>query len=101
MWWFYQRGYENFLIDLDFLGIDNVVALRGDAVKSEVYFSPNKDGHSYANELVEQITNLNQGNYLDEEIQNTSKTDFCIGVSGYTEKHMEAPSLESDLHFLK
>lgn len=98
---FTKEDTENFLIDLDFLGIDNVVALRGDAVKSEVYFSANKDGHAYANELVGQITDLNQGKYLDEEIQNTSNTDFCIGVSGYPEKHMEAPSLESDLHFLK
>ena len=98
---FTKEDTENFLIDLDFLGIDNVVALRGDAVKSEVYFKPNKDGHNYANELVEQITDLNHGKYLDDEIENTSTTDFCIGVSGYPEKHMEAPSLESDLHFLK
>ena len=98
---FTKEDTENFLIDLDFLGIDNVVALRGDAVRSEVYFKPNKDGHAYANELVRQISDLNHGKYLDEEIQNTSKTDFCIGVSGYPEKHMEAPSLESDLHFLK
>lgn len=98
---FTKEDTENFLIDLDFLGIDNVVALRGDAVKSEVYFKPNKGGHNYANELVAQITDLNQGKYLDEEIQNSTKTNFCVGVSGYPEKHMEAPSLESDLHFLK
>ncbi len=98
---FTKEDTENFLIDLDFLGIDNVVALRGDAVKSEVYFKPTKDGHAYASELVGQITDLNKGIYLDEEIQNTSKTNFCIGVSGYPEKHMEAPSLDSDLHFLK
>ena len=98
---FTKEDTENFLIDLDFLGIDNVVALRGDAIKSETYFKPNKDGHSFASDLVRQIKNLNKGQYLDEEILNTSKTDFCIGVSGYPEKHMEAPSLESDLHFLK
>ncbi len=98
---FTKEDTENFLIDLDFLGIDNVVALRGDAVKSEVYFKPNKGGHNYANELVAQINDLNQGKYLDEEIQNSTKTNFCVGVSGYPEKHMEAPSLESDLHFLK
>jgi len=98
---FTKEDTENFLIDLDFLGIDNVVALRGDAVKSEVYFKPNKGGHAYASELVEQITNLNQGNYLDDEIGNPSSTDFCIGVAGYPEKHMEAPSLDSDIHFLK
>lgn len=98
---FTKEDTENFLIDLDFLGIDNVVALRGDAIKSETYFKPHKDGHSYASDLVSQIKDLNKGQYLDDEILNTSKTDFCIGVSGYPEKHMEAPSLESDLHFLK
>ena len=98
---FDKEDTENFLIDLDFLGIDNVVALRGDAVKTETYFTPSKDGHSYANELVDQITDLNQGKYLDADLLNSHATDFCIGVSGYPEKHMEAPSLESDLHFLK
>ena len=92
---------ENFLIDLDFLGIQNVVALRGEAVKSETYFKPNPNGHTYANELVAQIRDLNSGKYLDDIIQNSNPTDFCIGVSGYPEKHMEAPSLESDIHFLK
>jgi methylenetetrahydrofolate reductase (NADPH) len=98
---FTKEDTENFLIDLDFLGIDNVVALRGDAIKSETYFKPHKDGHSFASDLVSQIKNLNKGQYLDDEILNTFKTDFCVGVSGYPEKHMEAPSLESDLHFLK
>jgi len=98
---FSKEDTENFLIDLDFLGIDNLVALRGDAVKTETYFTPSEDGHRYANELVEQITSLNQGIYLDEELLNSHPTDFCIGVSGYPEKHMEAPSLKSDLHFLK
>ncbi len=98
---FNKEDTENFLIDLDFLGIDNVVALRGDAIKSETYFKPHKYGHSFASDLVSQIKDLNKGQYLDEEIFNTSKTDFCIGVSGYPEKHMEAPSLESDLYFLK
>ena len=98
---FSKEDTENFLIDLDFLGIDNLVALRGDAVKTETYFTPSEDGHHYANELVEQITSLNQGIYLDEELLNSHPTDFCIGVSGYPEKHMEAPSLKSDLHFLK
>ena len=91
---------ENLLIDLDFLGINNVVALRGDAVKSETYFTPSNDGHSYASELVSQISDLNNGKYL-EELEISTKTDFCIGVAGYPEKHMEAPSLESDIHFLK
>jgi len=98
---FTKEDTENFLIDLDFLGIDNVMALRGDAVKSETYFKPEKEGHRFANELVSQIAALNKGEYLDDELLNTSKTDFCVGVSGYPEKHMEAPSLDSDIHFLK
>lgn len=98
---FTKEDTENLLIDLDFLGIDNVVALRGDAVKSEIYFKPEKEGHAFASELVTQISNLNKGIYLDEDLQNSTKTDFCIGVAGYPEKHMEAPSLDSDIHFVK
>ena len=98
---FTKEDTENLLIDLDFLGIDNVVALRGDAVKSETYFKSEKDGHKYASELVTQISNLNNGIYLDEDLQNSTKTNFCIGVAGYPEKHMEAPSLDSDIGFLK
>ena len=98
---FTKEDTENFLIDLDFLGIDNVMALRGDAVKSETYFKPEKEGHAYANELVNQITELNNGVYLDDELQNCSKTNFCIGVGAYPEKHTEAPSLDSDIYFLK
>ncbi len=98
---FTKEDTENLLIDLDFLGIDNVVALRGDAVKSEIYFKPEIEGHTYASELVSQIHNLNNGIYLDADLQNSSKTNFCIGVAGYPEKHMEAPSLDSDIHFLK
>lgn len=98
---FSQEDTENFLIDLDFLGIDNLVALRGDAVKSETYFKPCDGGHSYAKDLVMQIKKLNQGKYLDKEFLNTTPTDFCLGVAGYPEKHAEAPSLESDVRFLK
>ncbi|WP_353779601.1 methylenetetrahydrofolate reductase [NAD(P)H] [Winogradskyella sp. 3972H.M.0a.05] len=98
---FTKEDTENFLIDLDFLGIDNVMALRGDPVKSEAYFTPEKEGHAYASELVSQISALNNGNYLEEELQNTSATNFCIGVAGYPEKHIEAPSFDSDIHFLK
>jgi methylenetetrahydrofolate reductase (NADPH) len=98
---FTKEDTENLLIDLDFLGIDNVVALRGDAVKSEIYFKPDKEGHAYASELVSQISNLNNGIYLDADLQNSNATNFCIGVAGYPEKHMEAPSMDSDIHFLK
>lgn len=98
---FSKEDTENFLIDLDFLGIDNVMALRGDAVKTETYFTPEKDGHAYANDLVKQIDALNRGEYLDSEILNQAQTDFCVGVAGYPEKHVEAPNIDSDLHFLK
>ncbi|MBL4887515.1 MAG: methylenetetrahydrofolate reductase [NAD(P)H] [Flavobacteriaceae bacterium] len=98
---FTKEDTENFLIDIDFLGIDNVMALRGDAVKSEIYFRAEEEGHTYAADLVGQIQNLNKGVYLDEDLQNTSATNFCIGVAGYPEKHIEAPSLDSDIHFLK
>ncbi len=98
---FTREDTENFLIDLDFLGIENVLALRGDAVKSEIYFRPEKEGNQFASELVTQIASLNNGIYLDDHLQNTSATHFCIGVAGYPEKHMEAPSLDSDIYFLK
>ncbi|WP_372917767.1 methylenetetrahydrofolate reductase [NAD(P)H] [Salegentibacter sp.] len=98
---FNKEDTENFLIDLDFLGIQNVMALRGDAVKSETYFTPEKEGNHFAKELVEQIDSMNQGKYLDEVIEKGHNTNFCIGVAGYPEKHMEAPSLDKDIQRLK
>ncbi|MGC6423296.1 MAG: methylenetetrahydrofolate reductase [NAD(P)H] [Flavobacteriaceae bacterium] len=98
---FTEEETENLLIDLDFLGIDNVVALRGDAVKNETYFTPTPGGHAYASQLVKQIDNLNKGVYLDADVAVASPTNFCIGVSGYPEKHMEAPSLDTDIQYLK
>ncbi|MDR9457952.1 MAG: methylenetetrahydrofolate reductase [NAD(P)H] [Salegentibacter sp.] len=98
---FSKEDTENFLIDLDFLGIQNVMALRGDAVKSETYFTPEKEGNHFAKELVEQIGDMNQGKYLDKVIEKGHNTDFCVGVAGYPEKHMEAPSLDKDIKRLK
>ncbi|GHA26640.1 methylenetetrahydrofolate reductase [Salinimicrobium marinum] len=98
---FTKEDTENFLIDLDFLGIKNVMALRGDAVKSEIYFKPELGGNCYANDLVKQIINMNEGKFLDEALENSHKTDFCVGVAGYPEKHMEAPSLDNDIERLK
>jgi methylenetetrahydrofolate reductase (NADPH) len=98
---FTKEDTENFLIDMGFLGIDNVVALRGDAVKSETYFKPEPTGNAFAVHLVRQIDEMNHGVYLDEDLKNSTQTDFCIGVAGYPEKHMEAPNMESDIHFLK
>lgn len=98
---FTKEETENFLIDLDFLEINNVVALRGDAVKSEIYFTPEPNGNCYAKDLVEQIENMNRGKYQDHVLENCRQTDFCIGVAGYPEKHMEAPSLDRDIERLK
>ncbi|HJN64088.1 MAG TPA: methylenetetrahydrofolate reductase [NAD(P)H] [Flavobacteriales bacterium] len=98
---FSQEETENALIDLDFLGVDNVLVLRGDPIKNETYFTPEEGGHSYASELLQQVDGMNKGIYLDEELKNSSPTDFCIGVAGYPEKHFEAANMESDIHFLK
>ena len=98
---FSKEETENALIDLDFLGIDNVLVLRGDPIKSETYFKANKGGHSYASELLGQVNEMNNGVYLDEELKNSAPTNFCIGVAGYPEKHFEAPNMRSDIHFLK
>ncbi|MEP6948776.1 MAG: methylenetetrahydrofolate reductase [Ginsengibacter sp.] len=92
---------ENALIDLAFLGIDNVLLLRGDAAKNETLFEPEKNGHSYALDLLKQAVNLNHGIYLEEDIRDGYKTQFCIGVAGYPEKHFEAPNMESDIRYLK
>lgn len=98
---FTKEETENALIDLNFLGIDNVLVLRGDAIKSESKFTPEPEGNDYAIDLLHQVKNMNTGNYLDDEMENANPTDFCIGVAGYPEKHFEAPSLKSDLKFLK
>ena len=93
---------ENALIDLSFLGIDNVLALRGDSIKSEGSFTPEPNGHHYAIDLVKQVKALNKGKYLHhEELMDTAPTNFCTGVAGYPEKHFEAPNLTSDMKYLK
>lgn len=97
---FTKEETENVLIDLNFIGVDNVLALRGDAPKAE-RFTAEPDGHSFASELVSQIVKMNQGKYLHEETENSFHTDFCIGVAGYPEKHFEAPSMKFDLKYLK
>jgi len=98
---FTKEETEYLLVDCHYLGIENVMALRGDAMKEEKYFEPTRGGHLYASELVHQIKELNQGNYLHEVIESDNCPDFCIGIAGYPEKHMEAPSLKSDLKRLK
>ena len=94
---FTKRETEDALIDLQFLGIDNALILRGDAAKNESSFEPEPGGNRYAIDLLKQVGQLNQGIYLDEDILNGGKTDFCMGVAGYPEKHFESPNFEIDL----
>jgi len=98
---FTRQETEDALIDLNFLGIDNVLVLRGDAPKNETFFEPEPGGHKYALELLKQVMNMNNGLYLEEDLKNAVKTNFCIGVAGYPEKHFECPNLQTDLAFLK
>lgn len=92
---------ENTLLDLNFLDIQNVVALRGDPVPGEKNFTPVADGHSHSIDLVRQIENMNRGIYLDDTIKDAVPTNFCVGVAGYPEKHYEAPNLDMDIARLK
>jgi methylenetetrahydrofolate reductase (NADPH) len=92
---------EDALINLNYLGIDNVLVLRGDAAKNESTFEPEPGGHKYAVDLLRQVVSLNDGIYLEEELRDTQKTKFCIGVAGYPEKHFEAPNRDTDLQHLK
>ncbi len=92
---------ESELLDLHFLGIQNVVALRGDAIPGQRFFIPETDGFSHSSELVEMIHNLNQGEYLDPTVKNGLSTDYCVGVAAYPEKHYEAANLATDIQHLK
>jgi len=98
---FTKEETEYVLVDCHYLGINNVMALRGDAMSHQTYFEATKGGHQYAKGLVEQIQNLNEGKYLHDVLEVDDKSDFCIGVAGYPEKHIESPSLQSDLKRLK
>ncbi len=98
---FSKEETEYLLVDCHYLGINNVMALRGDAMSHQKYFEAQKGGHKYATDLVAQIQNLNCGQYLHDVLEVDDKSDFCIGVAGYPEKHIEAPSLQTDLKRLK
>ncbi len=98
---FTKQETEYLLVDCQYLGIDNVMALRGDARKEERRFEKTEGGHNYAIDLVKQIKRMNQGNYLHEVMEITCDVDFCIGVAGYPEKHDEAPCMQTDLQRLK
>lgn len=98
---FSVQDTEDALLTLSYLGIDNVLVLRGDAAKNETSFIPEPGGHKYALDLLRQVMNLNKGVYLEEELKGTSSTTFCAGVAGYPEKHFEAPNMQTDLLNLK
>ena len=98
---FTKRETEDALIDLNFIGVDNVLVLRGDAAKNETVFEPEKEGNRNAFELLRQVNNLNNGIYLEDDIRDGFRTSFSIGVAGYPEKHFEAPNLDTDLAYLK
>ena len=98
---FTKEETENALIDLNFLDINNILVIRGDAIKTEATFLPEKNGHNYATDLLGQVVDMNNGQYLDSELENPNPTDFCVGVAGYPEKHFEAPNLKTDLTYLK
>jgi len=97
---FTKEETEDFLIDLHYLGIENALLLRGDQEKGEAHFVPKPGGHAYANELVEQVAAMNKGILLHEETESLP-TNFCIGVAGYPEKHIDAVSFDQDLNYLK
>lgn len=92
---------EDALIDLAFLGIDNVLLIRGDPNKNEASFEPEPGGHHNAIDLLKQAVKMNHGNFLQEDITDVVPTNFCIGVAGYPEKHYEAPNMKMDLQYLK
>ncbi|HSU28280.1 MAG TPA: methylenetetrahydrofolate reductase [Chitinophagaceae bacterium] len=98
---FSVQDTEDALLTLSYLGIDNVLVLRGDAAKNETSFEPEPGGHKYALDLLEQVMRLNKGIYVEEELKGTSSTTFCAGVAGYPEKHFEAPNMQTDLLNLK
>ncbi len=98
---FTKEETEYLLVDCHYLGIDNLVALRGDPMKGEKYFVPAKGGNVYASDLVKQIQQMNNGQFLHGNVEMKHKPDFCVGVAGYPEKHIEAPSLDADLKRLK
>lgn len=98
---FSKDDTETALIELSFLGIDNVLALRGDARKGDLYFEPEINGNKNALDLIHQIKNMNSGIYLDEELTIVHESDFCIGAACYPEKHADAPNMQNDMKYLK
>jgi len=91
---------EDFLVDLDYLGLDTILALRGDPKKGDDEFKHHRDGHRYASELVEQVMRLNKGEYM-EDVKEAKSTSFIVGVAAYPETHRESVDMDSDMQNLK
>lgn len=98
---FTREETEDFLIELDYLQIQNVLAIRGDDSGYEKPIPEGKSKNPFASDLVKQIMNMNRGKYLEDSLLDARPTDFCVGVSGYPEKHFEAPNLKTDVKFVK
>ncbi len=98
---FTKEETEYLLVDCLYLGIDNVMALRGDAMKGQNQFVPSEGGHEKAMDLVNHINDIGRGKYLTDENRTNEHNKFCVGVAGYPEKHIEAPSMKYDLQKLK
>lgn len=98
---FTREDTEDALIDLNYLGINNILIVRGDPDPQAGRFIVSPKGHEHAIDLLQQVMDMNSGKYLDEELENPTPTSFSAGVAGYPEKHIEAPNLEADLRHLK
>lgn len=98
---FTREETEDFLIELNYLGIENLLAIRGDDNGYQKPVPEGKSVNKYAVDLVKQIAAMNSGKYLEENLLDAKPSNFCIGVSGYPEKHFEAPNLQTDIKFVK
>jgi methylenetetrahydrofolate reductase (NADPH) len=97
---FTREETEDFLIELHYLGIDNLMALRGDSTGHVKKLDGGRSRNVYATDLIAQVQSMNQGRFL-EDLEDASPTEFCIGAAGYPEKHVEAPNLAADIRKLK
>lgn len=98
---FSKSETEDALIDLSFLGIDNLLVVRGDSDKITGQFRPHPEGHTFAIDLLKQVMDMNRGKYMEQYVHDPCPTHFSAGVAAYPEKHQESPNLENDLQYLK
>ena len=98
---FTREETEDFLIELKYLGIDNVLAIRGDHSGYDKPLRHGRSANTFASDLVAQVTAMNEGRYIERDLLDAEPSDFCVGVAGYPEKHFEAPNLASDIRYTK